>query len=537
MRGLAAVQREIAALRARCAAQRPPSTPPPGADPEAEKARADPDAWAELFSGQPQAEYHRTLQRAFSDHAYLIVEGPPEVGKSQQLTLRRVLWEIGRNPNATIGIVGAKAEQAYEWVRAIRAGLESPAFRRVFPAVRPGFPWSTERLYVGRSDPTLTAPTVQGIGIGGSFLGARLNIIILDDILNALNTATKAQRTKVCEWIDSSMCAGRLLAGGKLVLLGNTWTSDDAIHELSKRIRPDGSSIYRYQRDPLPDPDAPDAVSPLPEIWPLERIRERRDLIGPARFKWQYELHPRGAEDSRFDPAWFEAVSARPWRPPTGQALALRRAGRPAEANRIAFLAAAGETLQIGVDLGVGLGERHDRTALVVYLRDTVQCRHVIYVETLRDTGPALIERMAVLEASYRTASGGPPVIRVETVAAQEFLAQFARTKLDAPIVSHSTSGGASVTSKAWGVEQLAIRAQGGQVRFCVEPGGRWPPAAAALRDGLLWYSPREHTADEVMALLLAETQATLGEGAHVPPASPARARPTEGGTIGKLGA
>lgn len=493
-----ALERLVAKLRKRRAADVVTAPPPPGSDPEADAARADPDAWAELFSGQTQAAYHRTLQAAFTAQNYMIVEGPPEVGKSQQLTLRRVLWEIGNNPNVTIGIVGAKAEQAFEWIRAIRAGIETPTFKRVFPGIRTGFPWSTERLFVVRPDPTLTAPTAQGIGIGGSFLGARLNIIILDDVLNAINTATKAQRTKVLEWIDSSMCAGRLLVGGKLVLLGNTWTSDDAIHELAKRTRPDGSSVYLYRRDPLPDPDQPGAVSPLPEIWPIERIRERRDFVGPARFRWQYQLQPRGAEDSRFNPEWFEETSTVRWTPP-----------RPAAP----FVAPPNCTISIGVDLGVGLKERHDKSAFVVVMRDRMKVRHVLHVDLRRDTGPALIEYMATLERSYRHHDGSPPTFRVESVAAQEFLAQFARERLEAPIASHTTSaGGTSVTSKTWGIEQLAVRAEAGQVRFCID-GDKWPPAAAALRDALIWFTPREHTADEVMALMFAEVQASLGEG------------------------
>lgn len=476
-----------------------PRATPRGPDPEAEAAREDPNAWAELFSGQAQAAYHRTLQAAATESRYLIVEGPPEVGKSQQLTLRRVLWEIGRRPSITIGIVGAKEAQACEWIRAIRSGIESETFRRVFPSVVPADPWTTERITVKRDDPTLIAPTVQGIGIGGSFLGARLDLIILDDVLNALNTATREQRRKVLDWIDSSMCAGRLLAGGRLFLLGNTWTSDDAIHELSKRLAPSGEPIYHYRRDPLPDPDEPGAVSPLPEIWPLERIRERRDLIGPARFKWQYRLEPRGAEDSRFDPAWFEKTSSIGWHPP----------------KREPWIAPPGHRLVVGVDLGVGLQERHDRTAVVVVSVAPDRVRHVVFAESFRATGPAIVDRLAVLERAYRTREDAPPVYRVETVAAQEFLAAFARERLHAPIASHTTSGsGATITSKAWGLEQLAIRAEGGQIRFGLEVGGKWNPSAAAVRDALIWYTPKEHTADEVMALLLADAQASTGDGA-----------------------
>jgi hypothetical protein len=129
-------------------------------------------------------------------------------------------------------------------------------------------------------------------------------------------------------------------------------------------------------------------------------------------------------------------------------------------------------------------------------------------------------------------------LIRVETVAAQEFLAQFARARLRSPIASHSTSSSStSITGKAWGIEQVAIRAETGQLLFCLDAKGAWPAPATALRDGLLWYTPKEHTADDVMALLLAEVQAGAVGGRAGGAAFGARAAPTEGGAGMREGA
>jgi hypothetical protein len=495
--------------------------------PIVDQARKDPNVWAEYFSGQPQAQLHRDIQAAYDAHLYLLVEGPPEVGKSQQITLRRVLWEIGRDPNVTIGIVGAKAEQSYEWIRAIRDGIESIQFRRCFPNVKPGSLWTTERLQVVRPSRTITSPTVQGIGIGGTFLGARLNVIVLDDILNAINTATKEQRRKTLEWIDSSMCAGRLLAGGRLVILGNTWTSDDAIHELAKRQDSEGRQVYHYFRRPVSDPGI--TLSNVPEIWPVDRIKERRDLVGESRFRWQYLLEPRGLDDSRFRPEWLELPTTKRWSPPPRELAELvreiqapdtkpeERAKLRARAERLAaYRHGPGERIVIGMDIGVGLQERHDQTAWVVMVADEHNVRHVIYTEKTRATGPDLIARMVALEYAFPGC-----VWRVETVAAQRFLAQFAAQHLRNPVASHSTTGGAStsITNKAWGMEQLAVRAEGGQLRFALEANGRVPKPVEDLRGGLLWYTPREHTADDVMALLFAEVQLTRGgQTAKAPP-------------------
>jgi hypothetical protein len=509
-----ALRDAIEALRAEEEAIAPTS-------PRVRARRRDVNVWAEDFSGEPQGAYHRKIQALADTKRYLIVEGPPEVGKSQQLVLRRTLWRIGNDPEITVGIVGAKDQQAREWVSALRTGIESETFRETWPDSKHGDPWTTERFTVQRKSHTNPAPTVQGIGVGGQFLGARLKLIILDDILNALNTATKEQRNKVLEWVDSSMCMGRLVRGGQLILIGNTWTSDDAIHELGKRLDGSGVEVYHYERTPLPrDPDAPGAESPVPEIWSIERCKERRDTIGPSKWIWQYGCEPRSAEGSRFKPEWFETPSPRIWNPPhpaipglLTELDAIRGWDPEDEARRAAvytqlralasYRPAPGEVLTIGMDIGVGLAERNDQTAWVVMLRDSEQTRHVIYAEKVRMPGPALIARMRVLEWAYPGA-----IFRVETVAAQKHLAQFAGERLTSPIAHHTTTGsGETITSKAWGLEHLAVRFEGGQILIARDAKGRTPRPAADLIQGLLWYTAREHTADDVMALLLAEMQ------------------------------
>lgn len=489
--------------------------------------RQDVNVWCEDFSGQPQLEYHRQLQAEADAHRYLLVEGPPEAGKSQQLTLRRTLWEIGRNPNLMVGLVSAKATQAEDWVQAIARGIESDVFRETFPGVTPAEPWSTARIQVRRSDLTLKDPTVQGIGIGGGFLGARLDLILLDDVLTSTNTATREQREKTLTWIDSTECMGRLKDNGRVRLLGNTWTRDDAMHELEKRLDAGGRRVYRYRRDALPEePELPGAVSFLPEIWPIERCIERKAAIGPSRWSWQYGCRPRGEEDSRFKAEWFEKPSPRSWCPPRPglEELVVRRrqlqraasVGLDVRADlqaverdlleRASYRLAPGEALVIGMDIGVGLQQRHDQSAWVVYLRDPQNARHVLYVEKARKTGPDLIDRMEVLEAAFPDLA----CWRVETVAAQKHLAQFAGERLRAPIAHHTTTAsGESITSKAWGIEQLAIRAEMGQLLLAHAREGL-PAAAAALRDALIWYAPKEHTADEAMALLFAEMQVSV---------------------------
>ena len=77
----------------------------------------------------------------------------------------------------------------------IKSDIEhNPWVRAVFPNLRPGTKrgqnkWSELSIHVERDD-DLTDPSLQIYGLSSKILGSRLDLIIIDDLLNMENTTT-----------------------------------------------------------------------------------------------------------------------------------------------------------------------------------------------------------------------------------------------------------------------------------------------------------------------------------------------------------
>lgn len=456
-------------------------------NPEITKALEDVNTFCELFSNEKQAKYHIELQSVCDNHKRVIIEAPPRTGKSQQITLRRTLWRIGHNPNIRIGIICATAETAHKWVRAIQSGIESDVFKKCFPNVQPGYPWNADKFYVKRNIQTHVDPTVMGIGVDGTFLGARLDLIILDDILTVQNTSTKTQRTKVLEWIDSSMINGRLVPGGQLIIIGNTWTRDDAMHELSNRLDNKGNAIFYTHRQPACDLER--TISYIPELWSIDELTNKFNELGTNTFIWQYLCQPRGDEDSRFKIEWFDR----------------RSKYQICDSFKLTNM---GQKIVCGIDIGLGLEKQHDKSAFVILLQDIDGTINVLNTYSGRWEGPKLIDMMVDLENRF------PGIVfRVETVAAQRHLVQFARGKVRSPIACHNTiASNKSINGKAWAIEKIALYAEQGKLLICRNQQDRLTQEMMSLRDGLIHYQPRDHTADEVMGLCFGIAQLHVPE-------------------------
>ena len=132
-----------------------------------------------------------------------------EAGKTQQLSIARALYEIGRNPNLRVVIVSNTTEQAKKIVRSIGQYISKSAeLHAVFPGLvkarDKSLPWTSQMLTVERTSMGKD-PTIQAVGIHGNITGARIDVLILDDILDYENTRTPGPRDDLWKWILSTL--------------------------------------------------------------------------------------------------------------------------------------------------------------------------------------------------------------------------------------------------------------------------------------------------------------------------------------------
>lgn len=449
----------------------------------AHMARSNIHFFAAYVFGYENAPHHRLWQRLVDEHDRLVLHAPVEHGKSEQMAIIRVLYEIGRNPGIRVAIVSATAEaQAQKFLQVIRRTIESePRYHEVFPHVKPETPWGKDAITVRRNQ-VQKDYTVQAIGVFGPINGSRLDLIILDDILSFDNTWKDGQRRKTLAWIESEVLT-RIMDGGKFIFIGTAWHPQDAMFELAKR------SEFYHHLDRAIDHEGNLLWSrPYPEApfgWTKERIEKKRREMGKGAFSRQLLNQPLADDLSRCNSEWFDQC-VRP---------ELRLGEMP-----------VGEwpgmyECVTGVDLGVGPGRDHDETCIFTIVHNKfARTFRVVAIEAGHWRGPEILAR---LERTYEQWKSR---IFVESNAAQEYIVHFLQQKRwDIEVYSHTT--GMNKYDECIGVERLFVEFER---KEWLIPGPEEFDQVRLWRNECLYYHPDSHAGDRLMASWIARRGAEL---------------------------
>lgn len=439
-----------------------------------EAAREDPAMFAGYVlkdeqSGGPisLAPVHREWHALVTAHPRLVLMSAVELGKSSQLSVGRVLWELGRNPSLRVVIGSNTAGQASKLLGVVARYVEHSAeLRRVFPHLKPdpSGPWNSTALTVQRGTFSKD-PSIQAIGLHGNVLGSRVDLLVLDDPVDFENSRTPAARDDADRWVASTLL-GRLTGASKAVVLGNPWHRDDLLARLEGR----GWPTYRF-----PVQGHHGALT-WPEVWPEDRIARARIDLGPREAARQLDCLP--------------PADADPIIPRDGITAALIRGE---QAPTEFFSAPAGTTL-LSVDVAFSSGASADESAIVqTRLNAETGMREVVQVNAGRWPFDELCGRLTSL--AVRTNS----TVAVETNGGGGFVAEHVQAHAGrrVKVVRVHTSA----ASKAAAVDQFCSELSQGRWAF-MQPGGTLDPQMRALVQEILDFTPQDHTGDRFAALL-----------------------------------
>jgi len=471
------------------------------------RARTDPVAFAEYVildevTQKPirLSTMHRAWQQYLTANPWAVLVAPVEHGKTTIL-VARVLFEMGKNPDIRIGWISDSEEQALTVVGIIRRYIEeSPRLAQVFPrlkrSTRLGHTWNKHALEIERS-PYLRNPTLRAYGSGTKIAGARLDLIVCDDILNLDNTLTLEACQKTQHWFDVMVLTRaqdnpETGERAKLWVVGTPFTDNDILHELPKRPS-FASRIYSAVENP---DDAPDKWRTVWRgVWPLKRLLTRLRGMLPSAFARKYLCRVVNDINSRFPEATIK------------QAFELGRGLTFQTRRPVVYPGPRALRCWTGVDLGVGEKEGDDLTALVTVALREDRTRQVIDIRSGHWTADAIMDQIE--EVYYRFESR----VIVESVAAQRWLLQFVRKSRKVPVEPYNTTA-QSKWDETFGIESIAVELRQRLWRFpSGETGEDYHPELWALRNEMMSYRPKAHTGDRLMALWFAREgmRRTLG--------------------------
>lgn len=505
-------------------------------------------------TGKPitMANVHKEWHDIVNAEQRVIFWGSVECGKSVQISVGYTAWRIGQNPRLRVVVLSnTQKPQAQKIVAALQKVITSPRYREVFPHIQPDSTWNSSALTVkgwdGRN------PTVQAIGLHGNVLGSRVDLLIIDDPLDYENTRTEELRDDAYNWYYQTL-TGRLTRDAQVVMVANAWHPRDMLHRLQE-----DRNIWFTKRYPIwqpcddSDPDGvfvPDKGCKMKPIWagqwPIERIMAKREeLAGHVdAFARQYECIAKDDANEIFKEDWIlqglKNGAGLPWARSVDEATGQ-------DGNGESFV-----QVIIGVDLATKrpAGRAKKSTGETVFtmigVRATNGRRRLLSIEAGRFHGPDIIRRMLSLNNRFTT-NNKKPQFWVETNGAQQYIVDFA----DDPVVVQALGGGFGAELDVYsfdtnwhnkndanfGIEGLGAELHIGQWELpcpcilehahgakggspCKIPQGELKLVRPHLErqlnfllEGMVTYSPVEHSADHLMSMWIGKEGVRIGMG------------------------
>lgn len=422
-----------------------------------------------------QSPLQDEFQRLFSKHDRLMLWTFPEAGKTLNV-VGRILWELGRNPGLRIAYISSVQNQADKALDLVKSYItHSDELHEVFPDLHPGETWKGDAITIRRAthakDFSIQCAPAGASGIQGS----RIDLLILDDILNYDNTLTEHRRNYMESWYKNTLST-RLTANARVWVLGNAFHPDDLYHRFASMPG------WVWKRFPVVDEDG----TPIwPHQWPAERIAKKRDELG-ALFAQQFLCQARDESASRFKKAWLEKCLKR------------------GEGKSFTYALSAippGYRVYTGVDLGLRKKAGSDQSCFFTICVHPDETREILCIESGRWSGPEIVQR--IVDTHHRF--GG--IVYVESVAAQKFILEFATAISSVPVLPFQT--GKNKHDPAFGFESLGAEMANGKWIIPNADGRIHPEVEHWIRE-LLYYDPDAHTGDRAMASWIAREAARV---------------------------
>lgn len=233
------------------------------------------------------------------------------------------LWLATKDPEVTVGIFNAAADQSKSWIGSIRAIVErSRTYQTLWPErLPPGvhwkerdkgrtipkyWRWGEAGLLFQRESLAVSEPTFEPWGIGGSSTGKHYTHRIMDDLVGETAAESPALIEDAIHFVDHARALERPPNGGCELVNCTPWAYRDPYSHLLTKW----SGEYRLYRrslleNPLTgEPDVVDGVSIFPEAISTEKARKMAQ-DDPYVFSSQYQCIPRAGRETSFDREWL----------------------------------------------------------------------------------------------------------------------------------------------------------------------------------------------------------------------------------------
>lgn len=173
----------------------------------------------------------------------LIIEMPPQHGKTTIVSHLFPSWLLGRRPDSRVMLTAYAAELASDNSRAVRDLITGPRYQAIFgdrSVLEEPVEISEDSF--AKANWRLGEPHRGGltaVGVGGGATGRPVDLVVVDDPFKNQDEAdSEPERRKKYKWLTTSILT-RMRKGSAIVMIHTRWHREDTIGESLKAMATD----------------------------------------------------------------------------------------------------------------------------------------------------------------------------------------------------------------------------------------------------------------------------------------------------------
>lgn len=244
----------------------------------------------------------------------IIICAPPAHAKSTYTSHLFPAYWLGHFPKDQIIAASHTADFATEIGRKVRNLVDSPRYGNVFNGLK-----IAEDSRAGDRWETNQGGKYVSVSVGGSVVGRRANLILIDDPYKSKEVAYRpSDRKRVSEWFFTDVIP-RLLPGGVIILIQTRWHVEDLAGELLEKCERKEVEPYKLIsfeavcENPESDPLGREYGQALwPGFYPVDRLNTIKSGMDLMEWEALYQQKPRGLETGAVKTEWFKTYQTLP---------------------------------------------------------------------------------------------------------------------------------------------------------------------------------------------------------------------------------
>lgn len=233
----------------------------------------------------------------------LILQAPPQHGKSELVSRRFPPYALGRYPDLRIAAASYGADLARDMNRDVQRIMLDEQYRAVFPdsALNPRRIVTVEGQALRNAD-RFDILGHRGYyvctGVGGPLTGKSVDVGVIDDpIKNQEEARSETVKKAILSWYNTVFLT-RLSKLSGHIIMATSWAVDDLAATVAKK-----NPRARLLKFPAINQDGQALV---PELHPLEKLLETKASLTPAQWSALYMQSPVREGGNIFQEEWIK---------------------------------------------------------------------------------------------------------------------------------------------------------------------------------------------------------------------------------------